>query len=35
MKDLIKRILREEVSKRFTKGSSNAQSLIIKHMEIS
>jgi len=33
MKDLIKRILREEVSKRFTKGSSNAQSLIIKHME--
>ena len=33
MKDLIKRILREEVSKRFTKGSPNAQSLIIKHME--
>lgn len=33
MKDLIKKILREEVSKRFTKGSSNAQSLIIKHME--
>ena len=33
MKDLIKRILREEVSKKFTKGSSNAQSLIIKHME--
>ena len=33
MKDLIKRILREEVSKRFTKGTSNAQSLIIKHME--
>jgi hypothetical protein len=33
MKDLIKRILREEVSKRFTKGSSNAQSLIIKHMD--
>lgn len=33
MKDLIKRILREEVSKRFTKGCSNAQSLIIKHME--
>jgi hypothetical protein len=33
MKDLIKRILREEVSRKFTKGSSNAQSLIIKHME--
>lgn len=33
MKDLIKRILREEVGKRFTKGSPNAQSLIIKHME--
>lgn len=33
MKDLIKKILREEVSRRFTKGSSNAQSLIIKHME--
>lgn len=33
MKDLIKKILREEVSKRFTKGSSNAQSLIIKHMD--
>jgi hypothetical protein len=33
MKDLIKRILKEEVSKRFTKGSPNAQSLIIKHME--
>jgi len=33
MKDLIKRILREEVSKRFIKGGSNAQSLIIKHME--
>ena len=33
MKDLIKRILREEVSKRFTKGSPNIQSLIIKHME--
>ena len=33
MKDLIKRILREEVSKRFTKGTSNAESLIIKHME--
>mgnify|MGYP007032616537 CR=1 FL=1 len=29
MKDLIKKILREEVSKRFTKGTSNAQSLII------
>ena len=33
MKDLIKRILREEVSRKFTKGSSNSQSLIIKHME--
>lgn len=33
MKDLIKRILREEVGKRFIKGSPNAQSLIIKHME--
>ncbi len=33
MKDLIKRILREEVSRKFTKGSSNAESLIIKHME--
>jgi hypothetical protein len=33
MKDLIKRILREEVSRKFIKGSSNAQSLIIKHME--
>lgn len=33
MKDLIRRILREEVSRKFTKGSSNAQSLIIKHME--
>ena len=33
MKDLIKRILREEVSKRFTKGTSNIQSVIIKHME--
>ena len=33
MKDLIKKILREEVSRKFTKGSSNAQSVIIKHME--
>ena len=33
MKDLIKRILREEISKRFTKGTSNIQSVIIKHME--
>ena len=33
MKDLIKKILREEVSKRYAKGSSNAQSVIIKHME--
>jgi len=33
MKDLIKKILREEVSRKFIKGSSNAQSVIIKHME--
>ena len=33
MKDLIRQILREEVSRKFTKGSSNSQSLIIKHME--
>ena len=33
MKDLIKKILREEVSRKFTKGSFNSQSLIIKHME--
>ena len=33
MKDLIKKILREEVSRKFIKGGVNAQSLIIKHME--
>lgn len=32
MKDLIKKILREEVSKRYIKSSSNAESVIIKHM---
>jgi hypothetical protein len=33
MKDLIKRILREEVSKRFIKGGVKTESVIIKHME--
>ena len=33
MKDLIKRILREEVSRRFIKGGANAEAVIIKHME--
>jgi len=32
MKDLIKKILREEVSKRYIKSSSKAESVIIKHM---
>jgi hypothetical protein len=33
MKELIKKVLREEVQKRFSKGTSNAESIIIKHME--
>jgi len=33
MKDLIKKILREEVSKRFIRGTDAAKSIIIKHME--
>jgi len=33
MKDLIRKILREEVSKKFTKGGVNAEAVIIKHME--
>ena len=33
MKDLIRKILREEVQKRFTKSNQNIERLIIKHME--
>lgn len=33
MKDLIKKILREEVNKRFIRGTDAAKSIIIKHME--
>ena len=33
MKDLIKKILREEVQKRFTKSNPNFERIIIKHME--
>jgi hypothetical protein len=33
MKDLIKKILREEISKKYTKSSSNAESVIVRHME--
>ena len=33
MKELIKKILREEVRKRFTKSNQNFESIIIKHME--
>jgi hypothetical protein len=33
MKDLIKKILREEAYKRFTKSNQNIERLIIKHME--
>lgn len=33
MRDLIKKILREEVNKRFIRGTDAAKSIIIKHME--
>lgn len=33
MKDLIKKMLREEVNKRFIRGTDAAKSIIIKHME--
>ena len=33
MKDLIKKILREEVSKRFIRGTDTGKSIIVKHME--
>ena len=33
MKDLIKKILREEVQRRFTKSNPNIERVIIKHME--
>jgi len=33
MKELIKKILREEVQKRFTKSNPNFERIIIKHME--
>jgi hypothetical protein len=33
MKELIKKILREEVQRRFTKSNPNLERVIIKHME--